>query len=565
MSDTLKAYQSNQEKMVDILEKLNEFIKQGNRFGLSLPEEMYSKLANVSKDLRTEKLKIALVGGFSEGKTSIAAAWLGKLDKSSMKISAAESSNEVKVYNIDDDYVLIDTPGLYGYKEQENDAHEIEKYKDITKKYVSEAHIILYVMNSKNPIKESHKDDLVWLFKDLGLLNRTVFVLSRFDEVADVEDEQEYKHYLNIKTENVKSRLKEFLELSSQDLQELKIVGISANPFDEGVEYWLNNPKEFEQLSHIGSLQNATKEIVQHGGGLNEIVNETRKTVFNDIMLQEIPKIEQKNREIIKHSDELNHIYTLQSGELGQLKKRIESARHNIKTQINSYFQDLLSQASGLGMHTAQAFFENSVGKEGALITSRINQIFFNETAAISSTLNTQIIQFDANIESIDSYAVQAMKQGITRLTNIKLDNKTVLKARNAIQSATKMVGVDVSKMLKFKTHGAVKLANNLNGIFAMVGLAMEAYDSYSKHQAEQKFKEDISAFKEDLQNQQKEILHMVDSSDFIPTFFQGYLELENAVNNIKNQRQQQQEEQDAFESWKAQGKTIEAEFREIC
>ncbi|MGV8268407.1 LeoA/HP0731 family dynamin-like GTPase, partial [Pseudomonas aeruginosa] len=78
--------------------------------------------------------------------------------------------------------------------EQENaETQTIEKYKDITKKYVSEAHLVLYVMNSTNPIKESHKEDLTWLFRTLDLLPRTVFVLSRFDEVADVEDEQDYQ------------------------------------------------------------------------------------------------------------------------------------------------------------------------------------------------------------------------------------------------------------------------------------------------------------------------------------------------------------------------------------
>lgn len=134
MTDTVKTYQDKQVKLIQVLNKLNEFVKQGNQFGLDLPKEMHTKLNNAIQTVQGEKLKIALVGGFSEGKTSIAAAWIGKLDKSSMKISAAESSNEVKVYDIDDDCVLIDTPGLYGYKEQENSNFEIEKYKDITKK-----------------------------------------------------------------------------------------------------------------------------------------------------------------------------------------------------------------------------------------------------------------------------------------------------------------------------------------------------------------------------------------------------------------------------------------------
>ena len=59
------------------------------------------------------------------------AAWMEKLDKSSMNISQQESSNQVKIYTVGDDIELIDTPGLFGFKEQVNaETNEIEKYKD---------------------------------------------------------------------------------------------------------------------------------------------------------------------------------------------------------------------------------------------------------------------------------------------------------------------------------------------------------------------------------------------------------------------------------------------------
>ena len=45
-----------------------------------------------------------------------------------MKISHQESSNEVKVYEVGSDFVLIDTPGLFGFKEQVNaDTNTLEK------------------------------------------------------------------------------------------------------------------------------------------------------------------------------------------------------------------------------------------------------------------------------------------------------------------------------------------------------------------------------------------------------------------------------------------------------
>ncbi len=64
-----------------------------------------------------QKLKVALVGDFSEGKTSIAAAWIDRLDES-MKIDYKESSDEVKVYDIDNEIELVDTPGLFGFEKK---------------------------------------------------------------------------------------------------------------------------------------------------------------------------------------------------------------------------------------------------------------------------------------------------------------------------------------------------------------------------------------------------------------------------------------------------------------
>ncbi len=51
-----------------------------------------------------------------------------------MKIDHQESSDEVKIYEIDGGIELVDTPGLFGFKVKEHDSGKIERYKDITKK-----------------------------------------------------------------------------------------------------------------------------------------------------------------------------------------------------------------------------------------------------------------------------------------------------------------------------------------------------------------------------------------------------------------------------------------------
>lgn len=212
MKNTVEKFKEQQSNSMKVLERLKTYLENGKNIGVDIDNTFINKLDKVISDVETKKLKVALIGGFSEGKTSIAAAWIEKLDKSNMKISHQESSDEVVVYDIGNDIELIDTPGLFGFKEKFNsDSNSIEKYKDITQKYISEAHLILYVMNSINPIKESHKDDLNWLFRTLNLLPRTVFILSKFDEVADIEEESDYKDNLQIKKDNVIKRLKDLI------------------------------------------------------------------------------------------------------------------------------------------------------------------------------------------------------------------------------------------------------------------------------------------------------------------------------------------------------------------
>ncbi len=240
-NETLEQFKANQKRNQEILQKLLDFVHTGEKYGIHIEESLKDKIRNAMENVADQKLKVALVGGFSCGKTSIAAAWIERLDKESMKIDHKESSDEVKIYDVDNEMELVDTPGLFGFEKKEHDSGKIERYKDITKKYISEAHLILYALNPSNPIKESHKDDLNWLFRTLNLLSRTIFVISRFDEEADIEDEEDYNKRFKIKKENIQNRLNDLISLSEEEKESLSIVAVAANPFDLGVEHWLEH------------------------------------------------------------------------------------------------------------------------------------------------------------------------------------------------------------------------------------------------------------------------------------------------------------------------------------
>ncbi|GAA7351778.1 hypothetical protein MLS217_05010 [Helicobacter pylori] len=263
-----------------------DFIHTGEKYGINIEESFKAKINSAIQSTTDQKLRVALVGGFSEGKTSIAVAWIERLDKS-MKIDHQESSDAVKIYDIEIE--LIDTPGLFGFKAKEHDKDKIERYKDITKKYVSEAHLILYALNPSNPIKESHKDDLNWLFRTLNLLFRTIFVISRFDEEVDIEDEEDYNKRFKTKKENIQNRLNDLISLSEKEKESLSIVAVAANPFGWGLEYWLKHKEEFQKLSRIKTLQDATQKKIKENGGKLTIIEEAKKSVIQDVVYRQMP------------------------------------------------------------------------------------------------------------------------------------------------------------------------------------------------------------------------------------------------------------------------------------
>ncbi len=117
MNETLKQFKENQKRNQENLEKLLDFIKAGEKYGIEIEESFKAKINSAIQSANDQKLMVALVGGFSEGKTSIAAAWIERLDES-MNIDHQESSDAVKIYDKDNEIELVDTRGCLGLKKK---------------------------------------------------------------------------------------------------------------------------------------------------------------------------------------------------------------------------------------------------------------------------------------------------------------------------------------------------------------------------------------------------------------------------------------------------------------
>ncbi|MGL2871677.1 LeoA/HP0731 family dynamin-like GTPase [Helicobacter pylori] len=548
-NETLEQFKKNQKRNQENLKKLLDFIHTGEKYGIHIEESLKDKIRNAMENVADQKLKVALVGGFSEGKTSIAAAWIERLDES-MKIDHQESSDAVKIYDIDNKMELVDTPGLFGFKEKEYDSGKIERYKDITKKYVSEAHLILYALNPSNPIKESHKDDLNWLFRTLNLLSRTIFVISRFDEEADIEDEEDYNKRFKIKKENIQNRLNDLIFLSEEEKENLIIVAVAANPFDLGFEHWLKHQEEFQKLSHIKALQDATQKKIKENGGKLTIIEEAKKSVIQDVIHRQMPLAKKEQQEIKREMEYLDKTLEKRRKEIQDLNGEISQARIHLREFITRYFSDLISQVSGTSLETFNDFVIREIGDKGINIDTRVRNAFeretqgiFNEMAKIETSFNADMGFFEKHAGTLGKVGINFLKQsGFINATNIKL-------ARDGIVAVAKFTGIDLA--LKFKPWGAVNLAGNINKALPLIGLVIEAWDSYNKYQKQQELEKAKEKIKSNFDGQKQEILALInDETRFKQACFPSVFELEETIQACEESVKKTQECAQGLEKW---------------
>lgn len=561
---TQQEFKNQKEQGQAVLEKLQGFLEQGKDFelfGISVDDSL-EKLQKAKDKINQRKLKVVFIGGFSEGKTSIASAWLGKVVG---KIDSAESSDEVAFYDTKDDEIeIFDTPGLFGFKEKGQGVNA-EKYKDITKKFVSEADIILYVMNPTNPIKASHKEDLEWLFRTLNLLPRTIFVLSKFDEVADMSDEADFEsEFATKKDKSIIPSLSELIRLNANEKAQLKVVAVSANPEGKGLDFWLENQSEFKKLSHIDSLQNATTEIIKQNGGLESITLEAQNSIVSDIVSKQLPQAITLQNKIKGDMQRLNESIKALRKDMERTNDKINDAQMALREFVARYFNDLISQVNGTSLETFGDFMQKEIGSEGSLMSARVQNEFQRHTHSVISELQTSIERFDKERGDFEKAVINYGKQGVEWLKKSGIiNNKNVLLARDFIKTGLEKIGVNVGTALNFKPWGAVKFANGTLAVVAVFGLALEVWDSYRQYEKEQEFKKAKAKIVEMLENQMKELLNTIDDTKKFYALFSGYEPLKNALEDTQNGLQTLESISAEFEKWVKQGEIIEAEIVE--
>lgn len=532
------------------LQKIKSLTEEGIGYGLDL-DDILKKINSVIETIESGKIRIVLMGTISDGKTSTIAGLLGKV-KDNMKIDEDESTDELSVYHIDGPivgYEIVDTPGLFGTKEKEIDGKNVAS-SDITIKYISEAHVILYVCNAVNPLKDSHLPIIQRTLRDFKKLNSTIFVINRMDEtIYDLLDPESYAEGSRIKKNNLIERLQNGINLTSQEKEDLHIVCISASPKDKGMDYWLDRLDEYKHRSHIDLLQKEIDEVVAKGdvNVLNKNVIEASVVdFFNNITIVLNTTIKPLNKSVSEIEISCEELQT----DLDSLKQDLSTQRISLYNRLEVYEKNISDSLKEATPENISSILEDHFGIENGKITMykferRLNEILNESGNFAGNMISDTSIKIEKVFDQQDKALQKALNKGKDFLGNVKVNNMQVLKVRDLC-----------FKGFKFKPWGATKFAKNFNraagGFAIVIQVGLELWD-YKKRK---KRMEELENLRNELNYQIKQQFDQSfalcnSDTNYQANFAQGYHEMCKAIDERKERCKEMKKELSSLEAYK--------------
>lgn len=509
--EQFKQFNVNKEKLLVAFSKLEAVLHTLQEVGLDVTDDL-NKVKSSIESVNSEVLRIAMLGAFSDGKTSVVAAWLGKI-MDDMKIDSDESSDQLAFYypkGLPEQCEIVDTPGLFGDKEKEIDGKDV-LFEDITKKYISEAHIIFYVVDAANPLKESHNNIARWVLRDLNKLTSTVFVINKMDSVTNLTKDDAFAEMATIKTNNLVKKLKAAASLSDVEINELKIVCIAAEFGNKGLEACLTRP-DYETRSRIGNLRELVNDVLIKTVP-TVLVAKTGMDVLQQILREKIQLAENELAAMGKNIEQSKQEIDRLKEDIDSGKKEIQQSANLLRDDCRNLEKNLLGELRSAAFEDLVPFLEDHIGyvdkdnvgfKLSQDIQSRFYH-FFENTASISKGIESSILKelearesFFASVSKASSGGVSNLAKGISKIP--------VDKIRDGIVAARDVVTRLTGLAYKFKPWEAGKLAGTISKSAAPIGAAIsllsDLWSAYDAHKQEEKLRD----IKSELSKSIKEI-----------------------------------------------------------
>ena len=525
-------------KAINYWSDLQSILNEGVSIGLDL-KPLLDKVESIKEALKSGVVKIVLLGSTSDGKTTAIAGLLGRLEDS-MKIDEDESSDELEIYRPDGlkkGFEIVDTPGLFGTKEKEVDGKNI-RFSEITERYISEAHVLVYVCDAVTPLKESHVEIIRRIMRTYKKLDSTIFVLNKMDEAGyDLTDEDDFSRGAAIKKKAMVERLRTEINLTPDEEKKLNVVCIAANPKNKGLQYWFDNSDDYLHRSRIEHLRNCIDSVIEKSD-IRKLQISASKSSVKDMVLSISEAIDAVYEPMEKSLEIINE-------QVGDLNTDIIMARKELSDRRIEMKDSLLNLQAGTTSDIKHATFESigdvidkQIGEESGQMTfymfnHKIDSILSACGQSNVATIYNVGVKMENTFQAQDNMLKDAMKKGANQLKNVKISGEQVKAARDV-----------VAKSFKFKPWGAINLAKNLTKVVGWIGagipVIIDVVDFIKKRKQEKELIELKKTLTEEVQKRIHEALKLFDTDEkyyenFAPSFIELCNQLSSRNQDIEN------------------------------
>jgi len=531
--EQFKQFEIQKQAAVQSLQDLESVLIDLEQLGVDVKDDL-QKVAAAIASIDSDVLRIAMFGAFSDGKTSVIAAWLGKV-MADMKIDMDESSDKLAIYQpegLPGECEIVDTPGLFGDKEHNLDGHRV-MYQDLTKKYISEAHLIFYVVDATNPLKDSHSEVVQWILRDLQKLSSTVFVINKMDEVTDLTEDDLFAEQAEIKRQNLKSKLQRIAGLSPEELASLNIVCVAANPNGRGLPFWFEKMAQYEGRSRINELKATTNRVLE--GNVSSMLRvKAGHDVVRDLVRRKLEASRTHLAELQAYADQNSESLTRIQSDLARGRSDIKRLSRECLQELMTTESYLLSKLRPLELDGLAGFLDDEIGRAGGEIGYKLQKkielilsAYFDQAMQVTVRIGKDL---SAQLQSSESFysamAERAVGSAGSALKGVAGMNPAVIKqvifvARDTLASVTGYV-------IKFKPWAVSNMAAAISKwagpVAGALQLAGDLWEMYKAAEREAKLKEIKGEIQALVSEHFKDIYDVLSSEDKMVEFFAPHL-----------------------------------------
>ncbi len=546
------------------LESLKGLLSEGEKY---LPDlHIYlDKIDSIESSIKNREISIVLLGSFSDGKTSAIAGLLGRLEDN-MKIDNDESSDELTIYRPSDlkkGFKIVDTPGLFGTKEREIDGRQV-KFSEITERYISEAHILIYVCDAVVPLKDSHVEVLRRILRDYHKLDNTVFVINKMDEAGyDLMDDSDFSNGCKIKKENLIDRLRSTMNLTPDEEQHLNVVCIAADPKGKGLNHWFSKPEEYCNRSHINDLKQCVNAVVERTDSTG-LMTSTAVTSIVNVIDDLGEAIDQATKPIGRAIASIDKDLPELKEDQEQLKKELGQSKRELCNAINNLKNDALREIKGASLETIGDVISEQLGEMNGNVSfyifiERLKSRMEQCCETNLSTIKCASVSMEKNYALQEKMLGDAVRYGSEGLKNLRINGEQIKAVRDV-----------VARNYKFAPWGAIKLGKNLTkglnwGGNILTGV-LEVYGHVKSYREQKKLEKLKQKLCDAVNGVAEESFKSLESDDvYYQNYAPSYLELCDKVNernreieNLKRSLEELEGYKMSIYNWRQNAKVAE-------